>query len=39
MGTKAKNEVLFVARPNWKKDTLLQIDEIVRLRKKSLHIR
>jgi hypothetical protein len=38
-GNKGKKEVLFVARPNWKKDTLLQIDEIVRLRKKSLHIR
>ena len=35
-GKKGKKEVLFVVGPTWKKDTILQIDEIVRERKKSL---
>jgi hypothetical protein len=35
-GKRGKKEVLFVVGPTWKKDTILEIDEIVRLRKKSL---
>jgi hypothetical protein len=35
-GKKGRKEVLFVVDPNWKKDTILEIDEIVGLRKKSL---
>ena len=35
-GKRGKKEVLFVIGPTWKKDTILEIDEIVRLRKKSL---
>ena len=33
---KGKKEVLFTVSPTWKKDTILQIDKIIRLRKKSL---
>jgi hypothetical protein len=35
-GKKGKKEVLFTVGPTWKKDTILQIDKIIRLRKKSL---
>jgi hypothetical protein len=35
-GKKGKKEVLFTVSPTWKKDTILQIDKIIRLRKKSL---
>jgi hypothetical protein len=35
-GKRGKKEVLFVVSPTWKKDTILEIDEIVRERKKSL---
>ncbi len=35
-GKKGKKEVLFVVSPNWKKDTILQVDEIIRFRIKSL---
>lgn len=35
-GKKGKKELLFVVGPTWKKDTILEIDEIVGLRKKSL---
>jgi hypothetical protein len=35
-GKNRKKEVLFVVRPNWKRDTILQIDQIVNSRKKSL---
>jgi hypothetical protein len=35
-GKKGKKEILFTVSPTWKKDTILQIDEIVKTRKKSL---
>ena len=35
-GKKGKKEVLFTVSPTWKKDTILQIDKIIRSRKKSL---
>jgi len=35
-GKKGKKEVLFTVGPTWKNDTILQIDKIIRLRKKSL---
>jgi hypothetical protein len=35
-GKNGKKEILFTVSPNWKKDTILQIDEIVKTRKKSL---
>ncbi len=35
-GKNGKKEILFKVSPNWKKDTILQIDEIVKTRKKSL---
>ena len=35
-GKKGKKEVLFIVSPTWKKDTILQIDKIIRSRKKSL---
>jgi len=35
-GNKGKKEVLFIVGPSWKKDTILQVDEIIRLRKKGL---
>ncbi len=35
-GKKGKKEVLFTVGPTWTKDSILQIDKIIRLRKKSL---
>lgn len=35
-GKYGKKEILFKVSPTWKKDTILQIDEIVNTRKKSL---
>ena len=35
-GKNGKKEILFTVSPTWKKDTILQIDEIVKTRKKSL---
>ena len=34
-GKNGKKEILFTVSPTWKKDTILQIDEIIKLRKKS----
>lgn len=35
-GKNGKKELLFKVSPTWKKDTILQIDEIIKFRKKSL---
>jgi len=35
-GKNGKKEILFTVTPNWKKDTILQIDKIVKTRKKNL---
>lgn len=35
-GKNGKKEILFTVSPTWKKDTILQIDEIIKTRKKSL---
>ena len=35
-GKNGKKEILFTVSPTWKKDTILQIDKIVKTRKKSL---
>lgn len=35
-GKHSKKEILFTVSSTWKKDTILQIDEIISLRKKSL---
>lgn len=35
-GKNGKKEILFTVTPTWKKDTILQIDEIIKTRKKSL---
>jgi hypothetical protein len=37
-GKNGKKEILFTVGPTWKRDTVLQIDEIVKTRKKSLGI-
>jgi len=37
-GKNEKKEVLFVVKSNWKRDTILEIDEIIRKRKKELKI-
>jgi len=35
-GKNGKKEILFTVAPTWKKDTILQIDKIVKTRKKAL---
>lgn len=35
-GKRGRREVLFVVKPNWKRDTILQIDEIVNKRIEEL---
>jgi hypothetical protein len=35
-GKRGKKELLFTVNTNWKKDTILQIDEIVKIREKEL---
>ncbi len=35
-GKNGKKEILFTVTPTWKKDTILQIDKIVKTRKKNL---
>lgn len=35
-GKRGKKEVLFTVNATWKKDTILQIDEIIKVRKKTL---
>lgn len=35
-GKNGKKEILFTVNPSWKRDTILQIDEIIKMRKKSL---
>ncbi len=35
-GKNGKKEILFTVTPTWKKDTILQIDKIVKTRKKAL---
>ncbi len=34
-GKNGKKEILFKVSPTWKRDTILQIDEIIKTRKKS----
>ena len=34
-----KKEILFTVSSSWKKDTILQIDKIIKLRKKELNIK
>jgi len=38
-GKKGKKEILFTVSRTWKKDTILQIDKIIKLRKKELNIK
>ena len=38
-GKNGKKEVLFTVSSTWEKDTILQIDEIIKVRKKELKIR
>jgi hypothetical protein len=38
-GKNGKKEILFTVNSSWKKDTILQIDEIIKLRKKALKIK
>lgn len=35
-GKKSKKEILFSVSSSWKRDTILQIDEIIKVRKKAL---
>ena len=35
-GKKGKKEILFTVSSSWKRDTILQIDEIIKMRKKAL---
>ncbi len=35
-GIKGKKEILFTVSSSWKRDTVLQIDEIIKVRKKAL---
>jgi hypothetical protein len=35
-GKNGKKEILFTVTPTWKKDTILQVDKIIKTRKKSL---
>jgi hypothetical protein len=35
-GKNNKKEILFIVSPTWKEDTILQIDEIIKTRKKNL---
>ena len=35
-GKNGKKEILFIVSPTWKEDTILQIDEIIKIRKKGL---
>jgi hypothetical protein len=34
-----KKEILFTVNSSWKKDTIFEIDEIIKLRKKALKIK
>ncbi len=38
-GKKGKQEILFTVSSSWKRDTILQIDEIIKVRKKALKIK
>jgi hypothetical protein len=38
-GKNGKREVLFTVSASWKKDTILQIDEIIKVREKELKIK
>jgi len=38
-GKNGKKEILFTVNSSWEKDTILQIDEIIKLRKKALKIK
>ena len=38
-GKKGKKEILFTVNSSWKRDTILQIDEIIKVRKKALKIK
>ena len=38
-GKNGKKEILFTVNPSWKRDTILQIDEIIKVRKKSFKIK
>jgi hypothetical protein len=38
-GKKGKKELLFTVGATWKKDTILQIDKIIKVRKKALKIK
>jgi hypothetical protein len=38
-GKNSKKEILFTVSSSWKKDTILQIDKIIKLRKKELNIK
>lgn len=36
-GKKSDKKILFIVEPNWKRDTVLRIDQIVDIRKKALN--
>ena len=38
-GKNGKKEILFTVNSSWKKDTILQIDKIIKVRKKELKIK
>lgn len=38
-GKNGKKEILFTVNSSWKRDTILQIDEIIKVRKKALKIK